>query len=108
MASISKDQKGWRVFFTPPGGKRQGIRLGKVSKRTAEKIEGRIGQLVSARRFGRGLSDDLADWLASLDATIVARLVEVGLIDPVEPQAALMLGAFLADYFARRTDVKES
>ena len=47
-------------------------------------------------------------WVKDLKPTLAKKLARVGLIPNPEPKAAIKLGEHLANYFAKRTDVKES
>lgn len=117
MASISNRPNGRRrVQFTGANGKRQTIRLGKVSLRYAESVKVKVEDLVSASLYGHAPRDDTSRWLAGLDDRMQAKLVKVGLIARDEPDAEpqtedepkAQLGAFIDDYIERRTDVKPS
>ena len=46
-------------------------------------------------------------WLADLGDVLYARLVAVGLVEERESAVVPMLEKFLADYIAKRTDVKD-
>jgi len=59
--------------------------------------------LNTAKITGGGLDTDTARWLASLDDVLSDKLAAVGLIDK---RNSATLGAFTAEYVAKRTDVK--
>ena len=107
MASIAKDKNGTRrILFVAPDGRRPTIRLGKVSQRGAESIKYRVEQLLEALNLNRPMEADLAGWVTDLEPWLAKRLAAVGLIPSPEAKAAATLGPFLADYVARRIDVK--
>ena len=107
MASISQDANGRRrILFIAPDGSRKTIRLGKISQRNAEGIKGRVESLLEAVILKRPMESDLAEWVSDLDHTLAKRLAKVGLIATPEAKAAATLGPFLAEYQAKRIDVK--
>ena len=112
MASISTDKQGRRriLFVDPtsdePNGERKMIRLGQVSKASAEEIRRRVRQLLEAKTLNQPMSGNLADWVANLLPPLAKKLARVGLIPKPEPKRAVTLGEHLTNYFARRTDVK--
>ncbi len=109
MASISRDGNGTRrIQFVAPDGKRKAIRLGKISQRNAEAIKFRVEHLLAAQVTGNAVEADTARWVASLEPAMADKLARVGLIAAPEAADTLTLGAHLASYFAKRTDVKES
>ncbi len=115
MASLCHDKDGTkRVLLNPDEhGKRAKITLGKVSKRTAEDIHRRIEKLVECKSAGTSLDQSTAEWLASIDSRLHARLVKAGLAEVREvdvvpnPETDIVrLGSFLDAYVAGRQDVK--
>ena len=111
MASIARDRNGCRrILFIAPDGKRPTIRLGKVSQRTAEGIRYRVEQLLESLQFNRPMEAELAAWVKDLKRPLLQKLARVGLV--VDPEAgtesAVTLGEHLANYFAKRADVKQS
>ena len=110
MASVATEPGGRRrILFEAPDGKRKTLRLGKVSKRAADGVKDRVEQLLESLVFKRAMPADLAEWVAALPAKLANRMARVGLIPkPGERPAALTLNEHLADFFARRTDVKAS
>ena len=107
VASISKDPGGRRrILFVATDGKRKTIRLGKVSQRTAESIKFRVEQLLAAKLTGHAIEADTARWISELESSLADKLARVGLISKPEAQETAMLGTFLTNYIASRTDVK--
>ncbi len=104
MASIVKRPDGHRwIQFVDASEKRQTIRLGRATQKTAETVCARVEQLLSAKMTGNALDRDLSAWLSSIDATLQNKLAAVGLCPS---RAASNLGPFIAEYVAGRTDVK--
>ncbi len=107
MASIAQDKNGnRRIQFIAPDGRRPAIRLGKVSQRAAEAVKFRVEQLLAAKLTGHALEADTAGWIAGLDPVMADKLARVGLIPKADTNATVKLGEHLANYFAKRTDVK--
>lgn len=108
MASITSDPNGRkRILFVGPDGFRRPIRLGKASMKQAEAFKVKVEQLVSAKITG-ATDDETARWVAGLDDVAHEKLAAVGLIPKRQSHAAEMLGQFVADYLATRTDIKPS
>ncbi|MEM9109389.1 MAG: hypothetical protein AAGC72_05145, partial [Planctomycetota bacterium] len=107
MAGISHDKKTGRrmLQFIDPSGKRQTIRLGKVTKKQAEHVRLRIDQLLGAKLTGSPLDPDTARWVGGLDQTLQKRLGATGLI---QIAAVVGLEEFIDSYIKSRTDVKPS
>jgi len=111
MASISREKNGCRrIQFFGADGERQGIRLGKVSKRTAESVKVHVERLVMASITGFPIEDETARWIAGLESVMLAKLENVGLIQAKERRCtkadAPQLVNFIDDYIASRVDVK--
>jgi integrase len=104
MASLSSDKKGNRTIQFKDGLKRKSIRLGKMSKRQADKIKWHVEALLTNRVTGQ-LEVDTAQWLAGIDQWLHDRLANVGLIKAMSGK----LGDFIAECIERkRGAVKES
>lgn len=115
MAGIGNDPGGRRrILFTTVDGKRKTVRLGKVSQRQAEAVRGHVEHLRAATLTGAAPPDETSRWVSALPDLLRKRLEAVGLVaaaepEPVpEPEPKLTLGAFLADYMAKRVDIKPS
>jgi len=104
MASISTDKGGnRRVLWVDADGQRRQVRLGKIPLRAAEAIQTRIEHIVAARRAGIAWDGPTAEWVAGLPDDLAGKLAAVGLIPARE---RVTLGPFIADYIAKRQDVK--
>jgi len=103
MASITKESNGHRIIqFVGVNGKRQTIRLGKASQRTAEGIKNRVEQLLETTRFNRSMEAELAQWVLGLGPDLSNKLVRVGLIDDPNGEPKATLGPFLQAWLAGR------
>src|SRR5271170_2076601 len=110
MASISNDPGGCRrLTFVDKARTRRTIWLGKVSQRDADKLKTRVEEMNNAAIEGRSVERETAEWLGKIGDALHAKLAKVGLTTPRQPPAppapVLPLGAFLANYIDRRTDV---
>ncbi len=110
MASISTDKKGnRRIKFYDSKGKQHGIRVGKVDKKTAERLCRDVEELLAARRMGQAVHPQTADNLSRLSGALRRRFERAGLLEPEAGESPVMpLGAFLAAYVAGRGDLKRS
>lgn len=110
MASISTDAKGnRRIKFYDSEGKQRGIRIGRVDKKTAERLCRDVEELLAARRMGQPVHPQTADNVSRLNGAIRRRFERVGLLEPVAGELpAMALGAFITAYIEGRTDVKAS
>lgn len=111
MASIGNDPGGRkRILFTAGDGKRKTVRLGKVSQRQAESVRGHVENLLAAAITGHVPQDETSRWVAALPGLLRKHLAKVGLVAALEPEPEPKptLGAFLADYMAKRADIKPS
>lgn len=100
MASLSRDASGYRVQFFVDG-KRYGIRI--TAKKQAEAFQRRVEILDEAKRLGQSLDAETADWVAKLGDDAAALLAQAGLI---RQRTTTLLGPYLDEYLARRTDLK--
>lgn len=109
MASISnqKDQRK-TIQFVADDGKRRSIRLGKASKRQAERICDRIEHLVSASRNGESVDTNIREWLSGIDDVLHTRLERVGLVEPRENGQRQTLRSLIDLFSQKRNDVKDS
>jgi integrase len=108
MASASQEQnESWRVQFMPPlGGRRQILRLGRVTKRVADEIKNHIGLILESRKAGLPLAERSEKWIASLPEQLRQRLIETGVIQDGGRRVRTTLSGFIDDYLSARTDIK--
>jgi integrase len=106
MAGLGRGSGGsWQVSWRDAEGRKRAVRLGRMTRRSAESMQRRIEQLVDLRRVNERPPADLLEWSRGLDPDLLARLVHAGLL---EQTARLTLGAFLEQYLASRTGVAEA
>jgi integrase len=106
MASISTCRDGRRTIqFVAGDGKRKSIRLGRASKKTAEVVKVKVEAILAANAAKTPLDQETARWLGEIEDGLSDKLTAVGLIPR---RGSTALGAFLDDYLAGRTDLKES
>ena len=104
MASVNKDNKGWRVRFVDHNGDRKQIRPGKVNKATAEQIGRHCDAMVAAKGSSGILHRQTALWLGEIGDNLHGKLANAGLIEPREPVvpepvvSKRTLGEFLSDH----------
>src|SRR5262245_12667531 len=104
MASISTDGGGNKMIqFIAADRKRRTIRLGKVPKKTAESVKGKVEALNAAKIAGHSVDNERARWVAEIGDDRADKLADVGLIPR---RATDLLGTFLTDYITQRTDIK--
>ncbi len=87
MASLSKETRngefvGWRVMWYDSSGKRQQIRLGKVSKTQANRVALLIEKLLAAKTLGVAPDPETTRWLEEIGQPLADRLAKVGLMSP--------------------------
>lgn len=106
MASVSNDPGGCRrILFVDKNGQRKAIRLGKVSKKVADEIRGRVEKLNAAAISGAAVDEETARWVSSLGEVLATKFATAGLIGE---RASARLAEFLDGYVRQRTDVKAS
>lgn len=94
-----------RITFTDTDGSRKTIRLGKLNKRETELVQSRVRVLLAAKFSGDPPPPDVGAWLAKTSDYIRGKLAEAGLI---EARRSMKLGAWLDEFLAKRTDLKDS
>ncbi|MEO2032832.1 MAG: hypothetical protein ABGZ35_12170, partial [Planctomycetaceae bacterium] len=105
MASVNKDQSGWRIRYVDANGKQRTLRPGRVNKAKAESIGRHIDELASAKASGQSLDRPTSLWLSDIGDKLHAKLVRAGL---TESKAALTqvaepsvtLAEFIDEYVA--------
>jgi integrase len=110
MASVSTDKNGnRRIKFWDREGIQRGVRLGKVDRKTAERLCRDVEELLAARKTGQPVHAQTADNLDRLDKCLRRRFEKAGLLEPPPRETPVMpLGSFLAAYVAGRGDLKRS
>lgn len=111
MASISTDAKGSRrIQFANGDGKRKSVYLGKTPKADCNEICRKIEAILAATLSRRSLAPEVAEWVGNVPEVLAEKLAGVGLIAPraadKETDRGTLLGAFLTDHLARRSDLK--
>lgn len=83
MASLSKEKgrESWKLSWYLSDGRRKSIRLGAMTKKSAEQFRVKFEELLGVRRGGGSLSGAMSDWLNSLDKELRERLAAAGLVD---------------------------
>ncbi len=112
MASIirlSKEKRPPRAIeFTAADGSRPRIRLGRVTRETAEYFKTRVEYLQAAQACGMPLDRETASWLGTLTDTMHHKLARRGLCEPRTSAAtAPRLAEFVDRYITQRaTELK--
>lgn len=110
MASIANDPGGRRrILFVDRDNNRKAIWLGKVSKRTAEKIKTMVENINTAAIAGHSIDRETAEWLGEIGDALHAKLAKAGLVTPRTPATPAeqpRLGEFIESFIAARTDHK--
>jgi hypothetical protein len=100
MASVINrpDWHKWVKFFNVDG-KRQTIKLGKATSKTANEVCRRVELLLEARIANTSCDRETATWLADIGDKLRERLAHLQLIDaPARETAAATLDAFITGY----------
>jgi integrase len=107
MAAVGKDgDNGWRIRFIDGQGIRKTIRLGKMSKPSAESICRHVAELASSKASGQPVARQTALWLPTIEKPLYQKLMRVGL---VENQEFPPLDKFLTDHIERgRTSLRKT
>jgi site-specific recombinase XerD len=99
MAAVGKDgANGWRIRFIDGQGIRKTVRLGKMSKPSAESICRHVAELASSKASGQPVARQTALWLPTIEKPLYQKLMRVGL---VENQEFPPLDKFLTDHIER-------
>lgn len=108
MASLSSTKTGVRkIQYSDRDGKRQTLRLGKMTKDAAKGFRSMVEHLISAHHTGSAIPGDVAKWLDnSVSDLLHSRLVKLKLCPPRQAQQQqVTLGKALADWAASRPDL---
>lgn len=104
MATISTDNNGNRKLqFTDANRRRRTVYLGKMSIKKCEGVQRHVERILASQMSREALEPETARWVGELDDVLHEKLCRAGL---VEKRASAVLGEFLKDYLAGRTDCK--
>lgn len=108
MASISKDRAGNRKVQFAHLRKRRTVYLGEMTLKNVKHVRDNIEALVSAALSRTAPEPKVAEWVGTIPDWLAEKLANVELIAPRESQAdqTKLLGMFLTNYLAIRSDVK--
>ncbi len=108
MASLSRDDHGWRTrLVDPKTKKRHTIRYGQCAAKNAQLAHNMVERLIEAKLLGTPIDGRTAGWLEDVDDALRDKLAKIGL---VEESRITFLKAFLDGVVGqrvRRGDVKE-
>jgi len=96
------------IQFSIPDGKRRTVRLGKMSRRRAERIKDFVEDLVEANRSGQRPMPATVEWVLGLPPVMREKLERAGLVTSGRGAGCPTLGEWLDSYFSGRADVKPS
>jgi len=94
--------------FSLTDGKRRTIRLGKMSRRRAERIKDFVEDLVEANRSGQRPMPATVEWVLGLPPVMREKLERAGLVMSGRGAGCPTLGEWLDSYISGRTDAKPS
>ncbi len=105
MASLIHDPDGRkRIEFTlSKNGVRHTIRLGRIDKRSAEAIHGRIEHIISLKVVGAPLDAESVHWLGALPSKLYGRLVKASLATARAEAVPHRLGELLERFMGAMT-----
>lgn len=108
MASISTDAKGNRKIQFTHLRKRRTVYVGDMTVKATKHVKDNIEALVTATLSRTSPDPKVAEWVGTIPDWLAEKLAKVELIAPRESQAdkTKLLGSFLTDYLATRSDVK--
>lgn len=107
MASIGNDPNGRkRILFIALDGKRQTLRLGKVSESVAGEAKAHVEKLLDALRTGREPKDSTLAWVEEQAPEVRERMVRLGLVPASEAADGLTLKAFTDKIIAQKVKLK--
>jgi len=83
VSSITSRPNGHQwIQFRGLAGKRQTLRLGKVTREAASTIKGRVDRLLAAQAMQQAPDLETARWVGSLSVKLHAKLAALGLVEP--------------------------
>ena len=81
MASVTKEQNGFRISWRDGDKRRRRIRVSGISKRQAEAIASRVQKLVGAKISGEALDTSTQAWVTELGNDLHGKLADAGLVE---------------------------
>ncbi|HUY92186.1 MAG TPA: hypothetical protein VMV10_25830 [Pirellulales bacterium] len=102
MASLNRENNGWRLQIVLPDRSRKSLRLGSISKRDAERFKDSVERIVGCIKLANQLDPETAAWAAKLPDPTYAKLVSLGLLAPRQKPEATTLAAFVDAYIEGR------
>lgn len=102
MASLARENNGWRLQVMLPDRSRKSIRLGSISRGVAERFKEHVERIVGCIKHGHQLDPETAAWAAKLPDPTYAKLVNLGLLAPRKKAEAITLAAFIDAYIEGR------
>lgn len=82
MASLNREDNGWRLQVVLPDRSRKSLRLGSISRHDAETFKKSIERILGAIKYGTQLDPETLAWAAKLPNSTYERLVKLGLLAP--------------------------
>ena len=81
MASVSRDAKGYRIFFVDADGRRRSLRLAGFSKSKALQVSRHVDELVIAQASAQPIARQTAVWLKEIKKPLHDKLASLGLVE---------------------------
>jgi len=97
MATLYKAGAGWRIQFEL-NGKRPSVRIPKQSRRSAEKVQMHVENLVTSKASNVAVEPATATWLRDVGDDLHERLAKTGLVEPRD--GSTVAGLVMAFYAA--------
>src|SRR5262249_37219052 len=96
------------IQFMPGEGPRKTIRLGRMPKKDAVTVLGKVEALTASALAKTSWDRETAEWVGRLDAKLHDRLAKGGVVPKRAAVEQPTLGEFIESYIAGRTDAKDS
>jgi integrase len=96
MASVVNDPGGRkRILFVDVDENRKAVRLGKMDRKSAERICGHVESILAAKIGAQPIPRDTLAWSANISSALQDKLVAVGLLEPLQ---RLTVGEFVTSW----------
>jgi integrase len=107
MATLSREKgrNSWKVSWRSADGRRRAMRLGAMTKKSAEQFRTKLEELLGIHRSGGAISAAIATWALSLAPDLRRKLEEQNL---VESRQRRTLGEFCIEFRAARKNVAKA